>query len=100
MFCVSLINALICCCLQSPEREFLIRVSYLEIYQENVVDLLGNLAKHLDIKENYVSEVCGNHCSQTIQTLQIIYNCLNVSIPTSDLLAKCYVISIAKKCLV
>ena len=42
------------CCFQSPEREFLIRVSYLEIYQENVVDLLGNLAKHLDIKENYV----------------------------------------------
>ena len=37
--------------IQKPEREFLVRVSYIEIYQENVVDLLADNAKFLSIKE-------------------------------------------------
>lgn len=52
----------------SPEREFLIRVSYLEIYQENVVDLLGNLAKHLDIKENYHGTVFVENLKENVAT--------------------------------
>ena len=35
---------------KSREREFLIHVSYLEIYMENVIDLLGDLGKHLQVR--------------------------------------------------
>ena len=40
---------------QSPTRECLIRVSYMEIYNETVADLLGDVHKHLDVREDQVS---------------------------------------------
>ncbi len=33
------------------DREWLIRVSYMEIYNESVCDLLGDPRKHLDVRE-------------------------------------------------
>ena len=33
------------------------RVSYQEIYKENVIDLLGDLGKHLQLKTNQVRDV-------------------------------------------
>lgn len=39
-----------------PEREYLLRVSYMEIYNENVLDLLDpDYGKHLQIRDNAVS---------------------------------------------
>lgn len=37
---------------QTPEREYLLRVSYLEIYNENITDLLNPKNKDLRIREN------------------------------------------------
>jgi len=37
---------------QTPEREFLLRVSYLEIYNENMNDLLADVAVPLQIRED------------------------------------------------
>lgn len=37
---------------QRPELEFLVRVSFLEIYNENIRDLLGDSEKRLDVKED------------------------------------------------
>lgn len=42
---------------QVPEREYLLRVSYMEIYNENILDLLDNGdGKHLQIRDNVVSD--------------------------------------------
>ncbi|XP_049269570.1 kinesin-like protein KIF27 isoform X3 [Rhipicephalus sanguineus] len=36
-----------------PEREYMVRISYIEIYNENVLDLLGkDYGKHLQIRDN------------------------------------------------
>jgi hypothetical protein len=43
---------------QTPEREFLLRVSYLEIYNEVITDLLNPKSKDLRIRENVY--VCGS----------------------------------------
>jgi hypothetical protein len=45
-------------CPQTPEREFLLRVSYLEIYNEVITDLLNPKSKDLRIRENVY--VCGS----------------------------------------
>ena len=37
---------------QSPEREFLLRVSYLEIYNEEIRDLLCPSSTKLEIRED------------------------------------------------
>ncbi len=39
---------------QTLGREFLLRVSFLEIYNENVIDLLGDPKKFLEIREEKV----------------------------------------------
>jgi centromeric protein E len=38
--------------LQTPEREFLLRVSYLEIYNEEIRDLLSTAGARLKIHED------------------------------------------------
>lgn len=40
---------------QIPDREFLIRVGYIEIYNEKVSDLLGNEDVNLKLHEDSVS---------------------------------------------
>ena len=46
----------ICVGFQTPDREFLIRISYMEIYNENVVDLLGDVKKSLNVYDTVVSD--------------------------------------------
>ncbi|XP_070384334.1 uncharacterized protein [Dermacentor albipictus] len=47
------INAIFDIIQNVPEREYLLRVSYMEIYNENVLDLLDNSdGKHLQIRDN------------------------------------------------
>ncbi|XP_065281930.1 uncharacterized protein [Dermacentor albipictus] len=47
------INAIFDIIQNEPEREFLLRVSYMEIYNENILDLLDNGdEKHLQIRDN------------------------------------------------
>ena len=42
---------------RNPTREFLLRVSYIEIYYEVITDLLQPEKTHLKIKENAQKEV-------------------------------------------
>ncbi|XP_065281950.1 uncharacterized protein [Dermacentor albipictus] len=47
------INAIFDIIQNEPEREYLLRVSYMEIYNENILDLLDNGdGKHLQIRDN------------------------------------------------
>jgi centromeric protein E len=45
---------------ETPEREFLLRVSYLEIYNEVINDLLDPTGQNLRIRED--SQVTGGLC--------------------------------------
>ncbi|XP_072168995.1 uncharacterized protein [Diadema setosum] len=42
----------------TPDREFLLRVSYLELYNESLTDLLCDEKKQLSIRENGCDYVC------------------------------------------
>ena len=42
--------------MQTPDREYLVRASYMEIYNENIVDLLGDARKQLNLGETLVCE--------------------------------------------
>ncbi|ELU12712.1 hypothetical protein CAPTEDRAFT_83397, partial [Capitella teleta] len=53
----------------TPEREFLIRASYVEIYNENVMDLLGpkdSVKKNLDVREDKDGNVFVNNLTEKI----------------------------------
>lgn len=68
--------ALLPCChpFQCPKKEFLLRVSYMEIYNETVTDLLCDCWKRkpLEIREgNYVSIVFLFVCSLKVQHLTL-----------------------------
>ena len=41
--------------LQQRDREFMICVSYMELYNENVVDLLVDSGEHLEVREDMVN---------------------------------------------
>ncbi|XP_062514210.1 uncharacterized protein LOC134189821 isoform X2 [Corticium candelabrum] len=49
---------------RSPTREFLMRVSYIEIYNEVITDLLQPSKTHLKIKETAQKEVFVDDCSE------------------------------------
>lgn len=52
---LSTILNIVCLNVQSPDREFLLRVSYMEIYNEKITDLLDPEEKTLKMLED---EVC------------------------------------------
>lgn len=56
--------------LQAENREFLLRVSYMEIYNEEINDLLAPENRKLQVHEN--SEVCMKAVSKDFQRLQAL----------------------------
>ncbi|KAJ1547350.1 hypothetical protein HK096_003301 [Nowakowskiella sp. JEL0078] len=51
---------------QNPEREYLLRVSYLEIYNENIRDLLNPENDNLKIHENPNREIFVGNITETV----------------------------------
>jgi len=47
-------NVVHCCLLQTPERAFVLRVSYMEIYNDTLTDLLDKSNGNLEIRQDKV----------------------------------------------
>ena len=61
-----------------PQLEFLVRVSFLEIYNENIKDLLGDTEKKLDVKEDkdkgiYVQDLSMTPCKSVDDMLTVMF---------------------------
>ena len=63
-------------CFQAFDREFLLRVSYLEIYNENVVDLLGDVTQHLEVREHNNKVFVQDIREEMVTSAQCIYDCI------------------------
>jgi centromeric protein E len=49
-----------------PEREFLLRVSYMEIYNEKIRDLLSKESKTIEVRENEEQDIVINNLTEEI----------------------------------